>query len=237
MLNPALDATQFAAAFARDRRLQVRDFLQPEVAETLHLCLHTDVPWGLVYRDAGASVIKSASELARLDNAGWGELTKKIYACAADEFQFAYNSYMMITAYKERRDPHLVLHQMVEFLNSPLFLDFLKRVTGITDIVKADAQATRYISGHFLRRHNDSQGGKYRRIAYVINLSKGWRSDWGGLLEFTDDEGSVTSAYLPLFNSISLFSVPTWHQVSYVTPFAQGARYAITGWAMAAGPD
>jgi SM-20-related protein len=233
MLNQALNTTDLAAEFQRNQRLQVTAFLRPEFAERLHLCLQNEVPWGLAYRDSSASVLVPAEKLAKLTESEWAGLTKTIYGRAASEFQFAYNSYMMITAYKERRDPHLALHQVVEFVNSPPFLDFIKQVTGAADVVKADAQATRYIPGHFLKKHNDFMGPQNRRIAYVINLTKAWQADWGGLLEFLDDSGKVTDVFLPVFNSISLFTVPAWHQVSYVAPFAQGARYAITGWAMA----
>jgi Rps23 Pro-64 3,4-dihydroxylase Tpa1-like proline 4-hydroxylase len=234
MLNPHLDATALAAQFQLKRRLQVRNFLQPEIAERLHDCLRREVPWGLAYREAKGPVLAQAETLARLSDTERAELTRKIHGMATGEFQFAYNSYMMITAYKEKRDPHLALHGVVEFLNSPPFIEFVKRVTGVDDIVKANAQATRYVAGHFLKRHDDSVGdqGRNRRIAYVINLSKDWQADWGGLLEFMDDAGQVTDVYMPIFNSLTLFTVPTWHQVSYVAPFAQGERYAITGWAI-----
>ena len=234
MLNPDLDAAALAAQFRLKRRLQVRNFLQPEIAERLHDCLRREVPWGLAYREAKGPVLAQAETLARLSDAERAELTRKIHGTAAGEFQFAYNSYMMITAYKEKRDPHLALHGVVEFLNSPPFIEFVKRVTGVDDIVKANAQATRYVAGHFLKRHDDSVGdqGRHRKIAYVINLSRDWQADWGGLLEFMDDAGQVTDVYMPIFNSLTLFAVPTWHQVSYVAPFAPGERYAITGWAI-----
>ncbi|HEV2111091.1 MAG TPA: 2OG-Fe(II) oxygenase family protein, partial [Gammaproteobacteria bacterium] len=120
----------------------------------------------------------------------------------------------------------------VEFLNSDVFLGFVKRVTGVEDVVRADAQATRYIPGSFLRKHNDVNQEGTRRVAYVLNFTKDWQADWGGLLQFLDADGHVEETYFPAFNSLTLFEVPMWHNVSYVVPCAPRGRYAITGWAM-----
>jgi Rps23 Pro-64 3,4-dihydroxylase Tpa1-like proline 4-hydroxylase len=82
--------------------------------------------------------------------------------------------------------------------------------------------------------HSDETAVERRRIAYVINLTRGWRPDWGGLLHFADDEGNVVDTFFPHFNSLSLFTVPQNHFVSYVAPYAQGKRSAVTGWLIAA---
>jgi len=54
--------------------------------------------------------------------------------------------------------------------------------------------------------------------------------DWGGYLNFYDDDGDVIAGYRPRFNALNLFAVPQQHNVSFVPPFAAVARYAITGW-------
>jgi Rps23 Pro-64 3,4-dihydroxylase Tpa1-like proline 4-hydroxylase len=38
------------------------------------------------------------------------------------------------------------------------------------------------------------------------------------------------NSYIPAFNALTLFRVPQWHSVSYVTPFAMGPRFSVTGW-------
>jgi Rps23 Pro-64 3,4-dihydroxylase Tpa1-like proline 4-hydroxylase len=43
-------------------------------------------------------------------------------------------------------------------------------------------------------------------------------------------DGDVEEVWMPRFNSLALFRVPTRHMVSYVSPFAKHPRYAITGW-------
>ena len=105
-------------------------------------------------------------------------------------------------------------------------------LASVENIVRADAQATRYIPGSFLRKHNDMNQENTRQVAYVLNFTKDWQADWGGLLQFLDADGRVEETYFPVFNSLTLFRVPMWHDVSYVPPWTPSARYAITGWAM-----
>lgn len=232
MLNPDLDLPTLRDEFRRARRIQIQGALRPEVAERLHQCLEREVPWGVAYIDGDQSTLLTADKIAGFTPTDWADLDVKVQARPADRFQFIYNSYMMISAYKERRDPGLLLHNLVEFINAPPFLGLMRTVTGLPHIMRADAQATRYLRGHFLRKHNDQVTNQFREVAYVLNLTKDWQADWGGLLQFVDETGRVTDTLLPIFNSLTLFQVPMWHQVSQVLPHAPHGRYAITGWGM-----
>lgn len=64
----------------------------------------------------------------------------------------------------------------------------------------------------------------------MLNLSCAWNADWGGLLQFIDDDGRVLDSFLPRWNTLSLFAVPAGHAVSRVAPWAGQERLAITGW-------
>jgi SM-20-related protein len=230
MLNPALDIRALAEEFTRANRIQIRDVLTADVAERLYQCLDREVPWGLAYIDGEEYKVLTADKIANFTRADWAALNERVQSRAKDKFQFLYNSYMMISAYKEKRDPELILRGMVEAINTPSFLLFLRAVTGVGNIMAADAQATRYMPGHFLKKHTDTVVGQYREIAYVLNLTKDWQADWGGLLNFLDEDGNVIDTFMPAFNSLTLFRVPMWHHVSYVAPSAGAPRYAITGW-------
>lgn len=120
--------------------------------------------------------------------------------------------------------------RVLGFLNSPEFLNFIRVVTGDDRPTCCDAQATRFQPGHYLTEHDDRVPHKNRLYAYVLNLSEGWRSDWGGILNFLDADGHVAEGYTPAFNALNLFKVPQRHSVSFVTPFAGSPRLAITGW-------
>jgi len=69
------------------------------------------------------------------------------------------------------------------------------------------------------------------RIAIVTNVGCGMR--WTRAVHETKSlsaDGEVEEVWMPRFNSLALFRVPTPHIVSYVAPFATQPRYAITGW-------
>lgn len=230
MLDPNLDMTRLARSFREQGRLQIDDILQPDAADALHDCLDREVPWDLAYIGDQGPAKLSEQALTGMARREREALQETIHRHAASDFQFQYNSYMMVTAYKEGRDPELILHRFLEYLNSEPFLELARRITGVARIRKADAQATRYAPGHFLKQHNDITPEQGREVAYVLNLTRTWQADWGGLLQFMDEEGAVIDTFMPRFNSLALFRVPMNHCVSCVAPFAQRPRYAITGW-------
>lgn len=158
------------------------------------------------------------------------ERMRESWRRARNGFEFLFDRYRMIEARRDGKDPGLVLHVVVDFLNSPEFIEFAKELTGDTKIRMVSAIAARYRSGHFLRLHDDKAHDEDRAYAYVINLSRNWQADWGGLLMFQGKDGAVEETFVPRWNSLSLFKVPQPHIVSQVTPWALDARYSITGW-------
>jgi SM-20-related protein len=234
MINNDLDLEHYRRQLAAHKRVQVRDYLQPDAAARLESCLANEVPWTLALRDGAGPRTIAHAEYAAFDAA----TSARVLAATADSargggFRFAYDSYMMVTAYREQRDPGLLLHGVLEFFNSPEHIAFVRALTGDARIRRINAQATRYRAGHFLRYHTDEDVDEGRLYAYVLNLSRHWHADWGGLLQFIDGDGRISDTYLPTWNSLSLFAVPAGHAVSMVAPWADGDRLAITGWFLA----
>ena len=237
MINNNLDLVRWRQQLRQQGHVQVEDYLQPAAAERLRTCLQTEVPWTLALRDdAGARTIDHAS-YAAMDADALATLIASIAASgregdptAVANFRFVYDSYMMVTAYREGRDPDLLLHRVLELFNSPDYIGFAQALTGDARIRRVNAQATRYRPGHFLRYHTDEEHGEGRLYAYVLNLSQHWRADWGGLLQFIGADDQVTGTLLPRWNTLSLFAVPAGHAVSLVAPWAREDRLAITGW-------
>jgi SM-20-related protein len=153
-----------------------------------------------------------------------------VHETARDGFQFLFDSRIVSDDSKERAARGQLLDRVIEALNFPSSLDTFRAITGAPDIRLVSGQATRYLPGHFLTSHDDGIDGEDRVAAYVINLTQGWRTDWGGLLQFLTAGGDIQLALKPGFNTIHLFRVPQMHSVSYVAPFAAVPRYAITGW-------
>lgn len=233
MFNEAIDIAAVRASLAREGRAQVTDYMQPQAAERLRQCLQDEVPWTLALRDgSGPRTIDREAYSAMPAQAVEALLREVADSARGGEYRFAYDSYMMVRAYKEGRDPGLLLHRILELFNSPDYIAFIRALTGDEGVQRVNAQATRYRRGHFLRYHTDIDSNEGRRFAYVLNLSRDWRPDWGGLLQFIDDGGQVVDTFLPRWNSLSLFKVPAGHAVSLVAPWADQDRLAITGWAL-----
>jgi hypothetical protein len=229
-LNPRADRTSASTRFAADGRVQLRDFLTEPAARTIHQVLSRETPWGLGWR-AGADGPHALRDkdlqpnnLSRIGPAVSNAMRGRDYA-------FVYARYPMLDAYKEGWADHDALDFLIEHINAAPMLDLVRDVTGIREIVQADAQATLFAPNHFLAAHDDSHVAEGWRVAYVMNFcAEDWRPDWGGYLLFYDAEGDVVAGYRPRFNALNLFRVPARHSVSYVPPFAPTSRFAITGW-------
>lgn len=232
-VNPLLDRGVLAKQFQRDGRLQVRDVLTQAAAETIHEILMHATPWGVAWQagEEGPNSVRAAA--LRAEPAGQQQAIAMATNAAMQrgDYAFQFAQYPILDAYLggwATGGPHDLL---LEHINSDDFLDFIREVTGIDTIRKGDAQATLYAPGHFLALHTDSHVGEGWRVAYVLNFCREpWRPDWGGFLNFFDDDGDIVAGYRPRFNALNMFTVPCAHSVSYVPPFAPVGRFAITGW-------
>jgi Rps23 Pro-64 3,4-dihydroxylase Tpa1-like proline 4-hydroxylase len=231
-LNPGLDRAKLAEAFASEGRVQVRDFLTDQTAEEIHRILSTATPWGLAWQAGDqerpqaieAPALRKSPEVQR-------DIASATYAAAASgAYGVQFARYPIVDAYVGKWNEGSPHDLLLEYINAPDFMDFVREVTGIPELVKADAQATLFAPGHFLGRHIDSHVAEGWSVAYVMNFTKEWKPDWGGYLNFFDDDGDIVTGYRPRFNALNMFKVPRAHAVSFLPPFAPVGRFAITGW-------
>lgn len=232
-INPKIDQAAYAQSFKRQKRVQIGDFLTEETAREILGILQKHTPWGLSWKagnnEPQALRHHDMRSLSQQDRAAMDKALAQSMAC--DEYAFIYASYPMVPAYQQKWDEGGVFDLLLEYINDQPFLDLMRNVTGITELKKADAQATFFAPGHFLAAHNDSHVAEGWRIAYVMNFTAAkWRPEWGGQLNFLDQQGNIEAGYLPRFNSINLFAVPQQHFVSQVSHFAPLGRFAHTGW-------
>lgn len=232
MINNDINLNHYRQVLVQNTRVQIPDFLQADAAETLRHCLLNETPWALAERSDGLSHTIAATEYSAMTDQQRADLMAKSYEKAKHEFQFSYDSYMMVKAVTEGWTFN-ALHAVLEFLNSPEFLVFARRLSGEPGINAVTAQGTRYRPGQFLTRHQDEEVKEGRVCAFVINLTKNWDSDWGGLLQFHDNDKRLIDTFVPYWNHLSLFRVPQPHSVSLVSPWALEPRLAITGWFLA----
>jgi SM-20-related protein len=226
------DAQILGAANSYDQSGIVRivDLYHADVAKGLHHHLDTELEWSRAVSKGDKSWDLGPDLIAAIDNGNSGNLIADVHNSARDGFQFLFDSWIVADESHERTARGELLDRVIESLNHPSSLDAFRAITGVADIRSVNGQATRYLPGHFLTSHDDGNEGHIRVAAYVINLTQGWRTDWGGLLQFHNAGGDVPLALKPGFNTIHLFRVPQMHSVSYVAPFAAVPRYSITGW-------
>lgn len=231
MLNRNLDRKSLAKSYAADERVRVSNILEPDIAERIRNVCSGDVPWEYLTYVDGKNIVIPAADFDRMSPATSNELHRSIGTAAREGIGFFYCGYKIDRQLAETdRDDLKFLHQVFDFLNGGEMLSFIRDVTGQEDIRSADAQYTRYVPGQFLTRHRDAHDEEQRRIAYVIAFSKAWHPDWGGLLQFFEDNGTPRDAWIPEFNSMSLFDIRHVHSVTYMTPFADEPCLSLTGW-------
>ena len=228
-INPDLDVDALAGELARDRRLQIRDIFAPDTAEQIHGMLAAQTPWWLAYNVGDQVQQLSPETLSRMPAGQIEQILGEVVERAQTQYQFVYAFYPIIGNYFSP-DPKPPITQLFRFLNTPRVLDWLRRLTGREDVKWVDAQATLYQSGHFLKSHSDKDSTNSRAAAYVLNFTKLWERDWGGYLQFFNEDHDIELALRPIFNAMNVFLVPTDHSVGIVSPFAYGDRLSVTGW-------
>lgn len=219
-----------ANSYARSGILRIGDFFTADVADALHYHLDQELAWGRVFSQGDQAWDLTPEAIATPQGEHERAFLSRVHETARDGFQFLFDSLIVSDNADERRARGLLVDRVIEALNHPASLDLFRTITGEPAVRTINGQATRYLPGHFLTSHDDGIDGEDRVAAYVINLTRGWRSDWGGMLQFHNAGGDIPLALKPGFNTIHMFRVPQTHSVSYVAPFASVPRYAITGW-------
>jgi Rps23 Pro-64 3,4-dihydroxylase Tpa1-like proline 4-hydroxylase len=229
MFRPHVDYAPYRERLLANSRVQIPNILDDAYAAQFHEALSAETEWELAYQVGAEPKAIAPAEYAAMDAQQRAEFLSHCARDAAGKYAYAFDNYAMSTDAGERSE-HL-LHRLVDIFHYAPVLDFVRALTGDPGIARVRIQATRYLSGHFLRRHDDSgYETQKRRFAFVFNLGRGWQADWGGLLHFLDAEGRVVDTFVPSYNSLSLFKVPQYHCVSQVAAWAQAPRYALTGW-------
>lgn len=230
-LSPDLDAAALARAFASNgQRLHIPGILVAEDADAVEAVLANEQHWKTTVAAGGTflelpldgRVAEDPAKQSWLDEAavdGSSPLTQYIFDTRRLTAERALG-----TARGDAADA------VVDWLNSPAFIAFVRTVTGDDRIDLADAQASRYRPGHVLTSHNDVSPGKNRLYGYVLNFSRDWRADWGGNLVFYGEDGHIQHGWVPAFNALNLFVVPTRHAVTQVASFAPRDRLSVVGW-------
>ena len=225
--NPDFDIASSREQLSARRRVVLKDVMNAEVASNLYDELTHSLEWELSLTTSTGPAAIDAKTLAQASEQEKNHLQEQILHQASTRFSYCYGRYELIPGNPE----HLLTAK--NYLASHAFIEFMRDLTGDQEIVRADAHATMYSAGYFLKKHDDIYAGKNRRFAYVFGFTRDWHADWGGMLCFLDKNGEVEDVFVPSFNTLTVFNVPQDHFVSLVSPFANSERLAITGWLFA----
>ena len=238
-LNPRLDPNAIAPLLKKFGRLHIPDILAPADANAVAQAL-AGAPYARTFLVRGKGFRATPEAYEASPRQIRAEVETAIVHGARTGFQYDFDNWPVsdeIEADRRLGGPVAAIEAAYDLLNSQAGLGFLRQITGDDRIAYVDAQATRYRAGQFLTAHDDELEGRNRLYAYVLNLTAGWRIEWGGLLLFHDADGHVAEGYAPRFNSLNIFRVPQWHSVSQVASYVDQSRLAITGWIRSSGPS
>lgn len=227
-LSPSLDAAALRKAFGARRRLHIPGVLDPDSAGAVVAAMEAFDGWKVSVSAGGEFFELPLSGRAAAEAGKQGWIDGARVDGADPRMQYIFDTRRLDL--EPEGAPRDAVSEVLGFLNGPDFLSFVRGVTGDDRIDFADAQATRFRPGHVLTGHDDTAAGKNRLYAYVLNLTREWRADWGGVLAFEGEDGHVEEGFAPAFNALNLFAVPMHHAVTQVASFAPRDRLSITGW-------
>ena len=113
--------------------------------------------------------------------------------------------------------------QLMHFLNSQPFLEFLQNLTGIKETLIPDPYFEgggyhQIKPGGFLKVHVDFHKHKMmdldRRVNVLVYLNEDWKEEYGGHFELWErDMSQCVARIAPLFNRMAIFSTTdySWH--------------------------
>ena len=227
-------ATQRASqGLARDGYVRIPEFLESADAEALAAYLREEPAWNLAMRIGARNWDASPQEQETI---GLERIEAMATAGRIDDFRYLYDVIRVDNDPSARASRGWIIDRLAQTWSTPAALAVWSRLLGRSDLRGVVMAATRFRPGHFITRHDDDNNGK-RVAAFALSLSRGWRAEWGGHLEFLDEQGDIEHGFVPAFNSLVLFHVPREHIVSAVAPFAPVARLTISGWLTVHQPD
>ena len=204
--------------------IQINNILEESFAEALFKQAFLEKNWVLSTGFGKNKFQKSTSK--QFENANSLQIKNVNNHFKNDEFTYIFHRTM------NNSKPNFLEFCIRKQLNSEKFINMINKITNKNVTQLSTLFLSKYKSNHFLSPHSDKGNGK---VAFVLNLSKFWKPQYGGILNFLDESReNIIKSFVPNFNNLILFEVPEEkdkpHFVSHVAPNIKHNRYAITGW-------
>jgi hypothetical protein len=116
--------------------------------------------------------------------------------------------------------------QMLADFTGETFRDYFSEICG-APLGRAALEGHRMEREDFIRGHSDDRAN--RALGVALYASEQWRSEWGGLLEITEHDGS-RRALSPRFNRLVVFDVAGHREHAVTTITGREPRLSLNGW-------
>lgn len=217
------DVQKYKSLFDEKKRINIPNILEENMAQQLFKYAVLEKNWNL---STGIDAIKYQKKVGKPFEKANAQQIKKVN----DKFNHDHFTYIFHRSLNNQK-PSYIEFSMRKMLSSPEFIDYLNQITQLNITQLNTLFLSKYKGGHFLSPHNDKGNG---RLAFVLNLTMGWKPQYGGLLHFlNENKTEIIDTFTPQFNQLTLFEVPEEgipHYVSHVVPGIKKERFAITGW-------
>lgn len=227
-----IDFTALAEVYQRTGFVQIPNVFTPASADAIETILRNQIEWQLIFVDAQRGVQQlTKQQIADMTPAALQTEMQNIAALARRNIGFCYNGFHMTNQLKQNATSDHPVHTVTRYLQSQTFLSIGERVLNGPKLTQVDAQATLFTPGSFLTRHIDDGINNERRAAYTLSFTRNWQTDWGGQLQLINKQTTdVESAWIPRWNTLTIFDGRMVHAVSQVSTFAGDGRFSIVGW-------
>lgn len=224
VINKIDNIENLRVIFENNQKLKINNFLNEEFAETAFKYAFLEKNWILSTGiNTNKYEKKDSLEFQKINNL---QIKNVNTAFGKDHFSYIF--------YRNMNGINMTYTEFTlrQILGSSEFIKKLNEITGLTLTKLNTLFMSKYKSGNFLSPHSDNGNG---RLAFVINLTKFWKPQYGGSLHFMNKERTeIIETFVPEFNNFIIFHVPDGvgipHFVGHVAPNVKFSRYAVSGW-------
>lgn len=119
-------------------------------------------------------------------------------------------------------DMKVILFDLISVVNDIKFKNFLSELTGSKISMISNIYLSKFDKDDFLTTHCDSDDG----IGIVINLTKEWNSNYGGLTMILDqDKKTILDTFIPTYLNILIFDTKRRKIPHFVSTITSNTKY------------
>lgn len=217
------EINEYKKYFLKNKKILIKNILVDKIAELLYKHAKLEKNWIL---STGYDSVKYEKKVCKeYDKINTIQIRKIQEKFKNNNFSYIFNRSM------NNKNPSFLEYNLRKYIGSKNFINYLNDITELKLTKLNTLFLSKYKGGNFLSPHSDRGNGK---LAFVLNLTKDWKAEYGGILHFMNQEKTkIVDSYVPFFNDLLLFEVPENgipHFVSHVVPYIKNERYSITGW-------